>query len=68
LIPQNLPAAVTFAEAAASCRAGGQQILRVGSPFLYEGLRSYLKNIAATASLWIGPVTGYFLAIKMCRK
>jgi hypothetical protein len=59
-IPPNLPVSVTFAEATVSCLSAGQQILNVGSLYLHEGLIIYLKDTAATANLWVGPVEGFY--------
>ena len=60
-IPPSLPAASTYGEAVASCQTAGRQILTVSSLYMYEGIRTYLQNMAPTINLWIGPAAGQLL-------
>jgi hypothetical protein len=57
-IPTSLPPVVTYSEAVTSCRAAGRQILNVTSLAMFEGIRGYLRNISANASLWVGLAPG----------
>jgi hypothetical protein len=58
-ISGSLPAATSYAGAMASCLASGQQILTTDTNlYLKEVIRSYLNNIGAAQSIWIGPLAG----------